>query len=294
MAWTLLLPALVAVLVGLAAGRLQRRLRPSLATVAFTMLAGTAAVAVVGAIVVLASLTAARLPWVADRIEWCRAITSTHGLPGAGAVGVMLGLVAMFVSAGVTARRHRVRPRITTRSDLVVLATDEPMAYAVPGRPGRVVVSRGMLRNLDPQERRVLLAHERAHLRYRHHRYLWIADVSAAVLPVLAPLRNRVRFATERWADEAAAEEVGDRSVVARAICRAALLQHDGATPAMSLAGLGVADRVEALLASHGAQAGTASPSTAFAAAAMVVAVIASTWQLHHMLAFASHVCRIT
>ena len=151
MAWTLLLPALVAIAVGLAAGHLQRRLRPSLATVAFTTLAGTAAVAAVGAVVVLASLTLARLPWVADQVEWCRAITSSHGLPAAAAVAVVAGLAAMFVSAAVTARRHRLPSHGSARSDLVVLATDEPVAYAVPGRRGRVVVSRGMLRSLDAQ-----------------------------------------------------------------------------------------------------------------------------------------------
>lgn len=292
MAWTLLLPALVAVTVGLAAGRLQRQLRPALATVSFTMLAGTAAVAVVGAIVVLATLTIARFPLVADQVAWCRAITSAHGLPTAGALGVVAGTVAMFVSAATTARRHRRRPSITVNGELVVLPTDEPTAYALPGRPGQVVVSRGMLRHLDAQERRVLLAHERAHLRYRHHRYLWVADVSAAVLPILVPLRERVRFATERWADEAAATEVGDRAVVARTICRAALLQHDRTTPAMALAGLGVPDRVDALLKE---QVSRREPfPTAGAAGAMVIAVTASTWQLHHMLAFAAHVCRLS
>ena len=36
-------------------------------------------------------------------------------------------------------------------------------AYAVPGWPGRIVVTAGMLDALNPDERRVLLAHERAH-----------------------------------------------------------------------------------------------------------------------------------
>ena len=38
------------------------------------------------------------------------------------------------------------------------------------------------------------------------------------------PLARQVRFNTERWADESAANEVGSRALVARAIARVALL----------------------------------------------------------------------
>jgi hypothetical protein len=289
---TLLLPAVVAVVVGLCAGYLQRSLRPALATIAFTALAGTAAVAAAGAVIVLASLTLVRPPWIAERVEWCKAITSTHSLPSALGVAVVVGSAAMGASALIAARRRRNRIPAESSADLLVLPIDEPTAYALPGRPGRVVVSQGMLRRLDSDERRVLLAHERAHLEYRHHRYLWVADLSAAVLPVLMPLRDRVRFATERWADEAAAAEVGDRAMVARAICRAALLQTATPRNAMAMSGLGVPDRVEALLAEN-ADSRRTWMSAGTAAAALVVGVAASTWQLHHMLAFASHVCQL-
>ncbi|WP_281261931.1 M48 family metalloprotease [Streptomyces rishiriensis] len=46
---------------------------------------------------------------------------------------------------------------------------DVPMAFASPGSPGRIVVSWAMLRCLTDREREALLAHERAHLRCRHH-----------------------------------------------------------------------------------------------------------------------------
>lgn len=292
---TLLLPAVVAVVVGLAAGRLQRGLRPAIATLAYTLLAGTAAVAVVAAIVVLSTLTLARTGWVADRVAWCQAIAGDHDLPAVVAVAVVSGALAMIGSVGLTAwRRRRLRPRGRVEG-LVVLPTDVPTAYAVPGRGGHVVVSRGMLRGLDAVERRVLLAHERAHLRLRHDRYLWVADLSAAVLPLLAPLRDRVRFATERWADEAAAQEIGDRAAVARAICRAALLQAGTTTPAaaLGLAGLAVSDRVEALLDDDAAARSGRLPAVT-AAVSLLVALVASTWQLHHVLAFAAHVCRLT
>lgn len=293
MNWMLLSPAAVAIAVGLAAGILHRRLRPALAAVAFSAFAATAAVAVVGAIIILASLTLARVPWIAQQVAWCQAITSAHDLPGPISIGVVLGAVAMAVSALQTVRRHRASRGAATSGELFVLATDEPTAYAVPGRPGQVVVSVGMLRNLDAQERRVLLAHERAHLDHQHHRYLWAAELAAAVVPLLRPLTSRVRFATERWADEEAAREVGDRSLVARTICRAALLQHDGERPALALAGLGVTARVEALLHDSTPTGRLRLLWNGSAAAAFAAAVAAASWQLHHMMAFAAHVCRL-
>ena len=54
------------------------------------------------------------------------------------------------------------------------------IAFAVPGDPGCVVVSRGLLDRLEPRERKVVFAHERAHLRLGHHRYLHASEVAAA------------------------------------------------------------------------------------------------------------------
>ncbi|MEV5747139.1 M48 family metalloprotease [Actinoallomurus sp. NPDC052308] len=57
---------------------------------------------------------------------------------------------------------------------LVVLDQPAIEAFAVPaGRKdhGRIAVSTGTLRTLNADERRVLLAHETAHLRHRHYRY---------------------------------------------------------------------------------------------------------------------------
>ena len=100
------------------------------------------------------------------------------------------------------------------------------------GLSGRVVVSTGMLRALPAAKRRVLLAHEAAHLRHRHHLYVQVAELSAASNPLLRPLARGVGCAVEPWADEAAADVVGDRSVVARAVARASLAtQRAGSSP---------------------------------------------------------------
>ncbi|MBV2154515.1 M48 family metalloprotease [Kitasatospora sp. SUK 42] len=115
--------------------------------------------------------------------------------------------------------------------DLAVLPDRSPYAYALPGSPGRVVVSTGMLAGLAEDECEALLAHERAHLRHRHHRYLLTTQLAACVNPFLRPLQHAVAFAAERWADEESAQAVGDRRITARAVARAALVSHAAPAP---------------------------------------------------------------
>ncbi|WP_030232277.1 M48 family metalloprotease [Streptomyces sp. NRRL S-350] len=115
--------------------------------------------------------------------------------------------------------------------DLAVLPDLNPYAYALPGSPGRVVVSTGMLAGLAADEREALLAHERAHLRHRHHRYLLATQLAACINPFLRPLQDAVAYSAERWADEDSAQAVGDRRITARAVARAALVSHAAPAP---------------------------------------------------------------
>lgn len=134
---------------------------------------------------------------------------------------------------------------------VAVLPDETSYAYALPGRRGRVVVSTAMLGSLDTREREALLAHERSHLVRNHHRFLLFARLAAQANPFLRPLQRAVAFAAERWADEEAAETVGDRRLVARTVGKAALLAAPA--PAPTVAGFAapgpVPRRVEALLA---------------------------------------------
>ncbi|WP_327066635.1 M48 family metalloprotease [Kitasatospora sp. NBC_01302] len=140
---------------------------------------------------------------------------------------------------------------------LTVLTDDRADAYALPGRlgrPGRIVVTTGMLRALTGPERAALLAHERAHLHGRHHLLLAAAEYAAVLHPALGQLRAPLGFHLERWADESAAAAVGDRAVTARAVGRAALAAARSPRPARPLlapaAAAGpVPRRVAALLA---------------------------------------------
>ncbi|MBP0452376.1 M56 family metallopeptidase [Kitasatospora sp. RG8] len=119
-------------------------------------------------------------------------------------------------------------------SDVALLPDSAPYAYALPGSarlPGRVVVSTGMLAGLPEDERAALLAHERAHLAHRHHRYLLTTQLAGCVNPFLRPLQHAVAYSAERWADEESAQAVGDRRVTARAVARAALASHRAPGP---------------------------------------------------------------
>ncbi|MEU4845256.1 M56 family metallopeptidase [Streptomyces gilvosporeus] len=173
-----------------------------------------------------------------------------------------LGLLAAALLAGSVARLARVAWRrhrevraldalrmLPAAGDLVVLADDHPDAYALPGRPGRIVVSSGRLRALPADEHTVLLAHERAHLAHRHHRYTALGEAACALNPMLRGLRDHLAFALERWADEDAARAMASRPLAARSLARAALAAADHRHPATALAYLHheVTARVRAL-----------------------------------------------
>lgn len=121
---------------------------------------------------------------------------------------------------------------------LAVLDDPAPDAYALPGLPGRIVVTSGMLDALDERERQVLVAHERAHLSCAHHLFVTAAHLAAAANPLLRPVESAVRYAVERWADEYAAGRVGDRRVAAVTVGKAALLttaDRRASSPALSM-----------------------------------------------------------
>ncbi|WP_328878777.1 M56 family metallopeptidase [Streptomyces sp. NBC_00299] len=216
-------------------------------------------------------------------------------------------LVAVIVACGRTLWRHgRVRRRAhhalagLPGTEVAVLPDGVPYAYALPGgRRDRVVVTTALLDCLEPDERRALFAHERAHLTARHHRFLLTVQLAARANPFLRPLRTAVAYTAERWADEEAARAVGSRRAVACAIGKAALVSRG--TPVPTFAGLAapgpVPRRVAALLgpapvvrswpsvftsvglAAWGAAAGTAvsAMSSANSAVTMVLILHAAT-----------------
>lgn len=93
----------------------------------------------------------------------------------AGAVVLRLVLVATRLALETRRRRRRhvemldlLEGAADERARLHVLTARMPLAYCVPGRPGRVVVTDATLDLLTAQEVEAVVAHERAHLNARH------------------------------------------------------------------------------------------------------------------------------
>jgi hypothetical protein len=166
------------------------------------------------------------------------------------AVALGVGLVRLV---GSTRIRWRVRRQLREvcsvypQTDLIVLDDPVPKAFSLPGRPPHIVVSRGMLSALSPVERRVMIAHERAHLDASHHRHIELAASAATLNPLLRPAQQSLSYLCERWADERAADSVGDRTVTATALAHAALAAVRPPTATLAFHELGVAARVTAL-----------------------------------------------
>ena len=261
----MVLPLAVSALLGASAPWLGRLLPPATAVRLLTVAMLGAAVATGFVLAVAGTLVVGQIPQVAAEGHWsARALGS--GLPVPAAVGgvaamTVCGLLVAALRRAAKAGRDLVRAALTCRrlgpdvGGLVVIQDEEPDAYALPGLGGRVVVSTAMLRALPAGERRVLLAHEAAHLAHHHHLWVQAADVASAANPVLRPAARAVRAAVERWADEVAAAEVGDRALTARALARAGLARAAGRRRprglSVALAGTdsAVADRARALLA---------------------------------------------
>ncbi|MDP9947717.1 MULTISPECIES: M56 family metallopeptidase [Streptomyces] len=171
----------------------------------------------------------------------------------------IVALVVVAAACGYTvhrhyrfrARAHRALAGLRGDGGVAVLPDDVPYAYALPGSPGRVMVSTAMLASLEPAEHRALFAHERAHLAGHHHRLLLATRLAGCVNPLLWPLLAALVYSTERWADEEAARVTGDRRLTARAVGKAALVARPvpGGPAFASFAAAGpVPRRVAALL----------------------------------------------
>ncbi|GAA2476846.1 MULTISPECIES: M56 family metallopeptidase [Actinomycetes] len=231
-------------------------------------------------LVAAAVLTAGATTWTlvllgATLLGDVPAVVRGAGQGGAAAdpVPVVIGLAACLALVVVGVRLHRaVRAERRTRralrrlcagqpadTELIVAASAVPRACAVPGRPGRILVTSAMLGALGPAERRALLAHERAHLAHRHDVLVTAATLAAAADPLLCPVRSTVVYLVERWADERAAAAVGDRRTTAHALARAALTaQRGGAVCALHFADRAVTRRIAALQAAPQPSLGSA------------------------------------
>jgi hypothetical protein len=258
-------PLLTCLILTVAAPRVVGRIRPRTGAWALTVTSLVAAGCSVWTLILLAATALDDTP-LQHRLGMPQ-------LPVPGVVAAAAGLLLAWtaVQCGLSVRRlqrHRARlkwVRDAPGGELVVVADTRPAAFAARGR---IVVSEGMLRLFDSDQRRVLLAHERAHLRGRHPLLLAVTDVTAAINPLLAPARDAVAFLCERAADEQAVVEVGDRSLAAATIGVAGLAMTRPGAAMAALDGSSVVARVHAL---------TSTPNRRWEAMPAAAALIAGT-----------------
>lgn len=248
------LPLLLALPVALGGGRLAARGAPGPVARALTGFALIAAFSSTWSLALLALTLLDDLPPLAALDD-----NPTFDLPEPvpGPVALLAALLLTWAALRLvrdvrlrTGTHRRLRAAGIPQDGMVVADWSAPLAVAVPGRPGHLLVTSGVLRLLDADERRVLFAHERAHLTHRHHRLVALTGAAAAVNPLLVPVRETVAYLVERWADEDAAVVVGDRDLTAQAVARVALATVDaGPAAALGMHGGTAVDRVRALIA---------------------------------------------
>ncbi len=254
-----LVAAAITALFAMLGPRLAARLPPAAATRLLVPASLLVAGSTVWVLIAVAFLWVAQLPAVSRYGDWSAdQLRATMPFPTAVPVACcLLALVALTRSAVRGVRRTRLIrtvqhscAKVGQPGGLVVLDNERPDAFATPGRDGRIVVTTGLLRALDADERRALIAHEAAHLAHRHVWWLFAAELAEAANPMLGPTVRAVRHAVERWADEDAARAVHDRRLVARTLARTALLIRHIPHPRVGLALVGddVPARVRALL----------------------------------------------
>jgi Zn-dependent protease with chaperone function len=158
----------------------------------------------------------------------------------------------------VTALPTRTRIRGEQRRALVVDHASL-VAYCLPGRGGRIVLTSAALAALGEDELDAVLAHERAHLAGRHHLVLAVSAGLARAfwfLPLFSTARQQIAVLIEMLADDRAASASEPLAVAGALLALAApsatatRIAVPMATPAVALSATGTAtgQRVRRLL----------------------------------------------
>ncbi|MGQ0843395.1 MAG: M56 family metallopeptidase [Sporichthyaceae bacterium] len=206
---------------------------------------------------------------------------------------VLAGRVAWYVGSGSisAARRRRVhglRLSLVARRDddlgALIVEHAVPQAYCLPGRRATIVLTTATVAELPEAELAAVLAHERAHVRARHHLVVQAARGLERAFPRIPLFRYAsaaVPALVEMAADDVAARRTDPRRVAAAL----ATLSTSAAPPvALSAAGVETLSRVRRLLAPAplGAGARTVALAAILAALALPLGVVAlSSWGAH-------------
>ena len=284
---SLAFPLLVTLVLAALATSAHRRLPPRLATRFVTIALVLVVLAAVPTALVVAIAFLAHAPLIGGGFKWCAQAFGLHGsvtpwvgVPIVGLIGT--GAVRTFRLL----RQHR-DLRLDEAHPIHIAHSHKPYAVTLPGRAGQIVISTAMVDLLDEDEKRIVVAHEQAHARYRHDRYLLTAELAAAALPPLRALARRVSYSIERWADEAAATVCGDRQLVAITLGKVALQSNPPTVAGFS--GLGVASRMVALLAPP--VANPRRPQLVALWSSLAATAGFSIYQLHHLERLLTALC---
>lgn len=281
-------PLLLSLLLAAMSRPLAGRLSPRTALPALVIAAGLTAAASTWGLVLLAATLLHEAPPVTEQAA-AQGLAVPEPVPGIVAAAAAVLLAVGLYRLGESTGRHRSTYRdlrgicdASPAEELVVVAAAAPHAFAVPGRPGQrghILVTSGMLAALDDQERAVLLAHERRHLRARHHWQRLVVAAAAALNPLLRPTREAVAFLLERDADEAAAAAMGSRALAARSLATAALATVDARRgEALAFQQLAVTRRVAALQSAPAPHRPAAAAGVVLIGVATALAVTDATW----------------
>lgn len=252
-------------------GRISAGIHPRLSVASWLVVVATASFAWVAALVILivgaahSLITRSAPTFCVETLGIASAVT----LPPTVATVLVVALLAVTAAVATNTtrrvivtlyktrranRRHvdavRIIGRPTDHAGVVAITADQPTAYCVSGgRQRAIVVTTAALELLNPQALAAVLAHERAHLRGRHHHVIAILSTLAAALPRLPLMRAAARSVPallEMCADDAATRRHGREPLLAGLVTLSTRLRlPDGV---LAAAGTAVTDRVARLM----------------------------------------------
>ncbi|MET8054337.1 MULTISPECIES: M56 family metallopeptidase [unclassified Streptosporangium] len=219
-----------------------------------------------------------------------RQILDGRGLDGLGPAHIVAlvwsaGLIGWLslhtVRAAVRTVRAQNRQRLlvdvaadpSVLHDVYVLPGARPVAYCIPGRRARIVLSTGTLDLLDAEETEAVLGHERAHAAGRHDLLLlpFLALAQAFPwLPAASTARRVVPVLLEMLADDQARRVHGELPLARALVRMAAPAAGPAAAGSLALADTAVVHRVERLLRGRPQQPGWV-PAIAYCAAGLLL-----------------------
>jgi bla regulator protein blaR1 len=148
--------------------------------------------------------------------------------------------------------RHAQAARLVGRREpalgAVLVDHDQPAAYCVAGPHPTVILTTAALQALDLDQVDAVLAHERAHLAYHHHRLLAIARIGRQMLPFLPLMRDadmQITRLVEMHADDAA---TAGRDARPLATALVVLATAAGPAPGLAAAATDAVQRIQRLL----------------------------------------------